>query len=520
VANRIETLKTEKDGLDVWPDLLRYAREGTPIEAIPEDDLERMKWYGVFHRKQTPGYFMMRLRTPGGRLSSDQLRVLAAVARDFGHGTADLTTRENVQLRGLRLPDVPVIIERLASVGISTRQSGMDNVRNIVSCPLAGIDAAEVLDTADLALELQRALLDAGKAYSNLPRKLNVAITGCREDCAQSQTHDLAFVPATCTIDNHHVAGFNVLVGGALGGTSPRLAEPLDVFLRPDEVVPFFLALLTVFREHGRREQRTKARLKWLLDEWGARILRRAVQRELPFRLARAGRLALTRVAGDHIGIHYQRQLGLKYVGLHVPVGRITADQTAELARIADEYGTSEVRLTVDQNLVLPNVTAARLPRLLHEPLLQALSPAPDGVWRHLVACTGNDYCHFSHIDTKGTALALARELEARGVRTAAGTRIHISGCVHACGKHRVGDIGIVGTPMRVGEAVVAGVDLFAGGCLGNEARLATVVAEGVSLDALTDRVQELLLARGSQAARGAEHQDEATEEATKESAA
>src|SRR5579885_2348037 len=194
--NKIEAAKAEKDGLDVLPDLLRYAAEGTPIDAIPEADLDRMKWYGVFHRRQTPGYFMMRLRTPGGRLSGEQMRTLAGVAHEYGHDTVDLTTRQNVQLRGLTLPDIPDILRRLGAAGIATRQSGMDNVRNIVGCPLAGIDAGEVYDTTHLVEELQSELLVAGKQFSNLPRKLNVSIAGCREDCGQAQTQDVAFVPA------------------------------------------------------------------------------------------------------------------------------------------------------------------------------------------------------------------------------------------------------------------------------------------------------------------------------------
>jgi len=268
-VSKQELMKSAKDGLDVLPDLQRYAMERTPIEAIPSDDLDRMKWYGVFHRKQTPGLFMLRLRTLGGRLTGEQLRTVVAIAREFGGGTADITTRENLQLRGLTLADIPAALQRLEAAGISTRQSGMDNVRNFIGCPLAGIDVAEVYDTTALIVDLQEALLAARKTFSNLPRKSNVSITGCREDCGQAQNQDLGFLPAVHERDGHRVMGFDVLVGGALGGASPRLATPLDVFVRPEEVVPFFTALLGVYRDHGSREQRTRARLKWLLDGWG-----------------------------------------------------------------------------------------------------------------------------------------------------------------------------------------------------------------------------------------------------------
>jgi ferredoxin-nitrite reductase len=499
--NKFEAMKAAKDGLDVLPDLLRYAAERTPIEEIPEDDLDRMKWYGVFHRKQTPGFFMMRLRTPGGRLTGEQLHAIAGIARDFGRGGADITTRQNIQLRWLTLPDVPEILRRLEAAGITTRQSGMDNVRNFIGCPLAGIDGGEVIDTTALIDELQRTLLEAGKSFSNLPRKFNVSIAGCREDCGHAQTQDLGLLPAAAEIDGRRVTGFNVLVGGALGGSSPRLATPLDVFLRPEQVAPFFVALISVYRDHGPREQRTKARLKWLIEEWGEARLRAVIEQYLERALLRAGRPLTVRVAGDHLGVHRQRTLGVNYVGLHVPVGRITAAQLDELGRLAAEYGVNEARLTIDQNVVIPNVTFPRLERLLAEPLLKELRPDPPGVWRNLVACTGNDYCHFSLIDTKSRAMELGIELERRGVTVPDGTRIHMSGCVHACGKHHVGDLGLLGATVRVGEHVVEAVHVYADGRLGEDARLARRVRESVLIPELADIAETLLLQRAAQAA-------------------
>jgi ferredoxin-nitrite reductase len=495
--NRFEAFKAEKDGLDVLPDLLRYAAEETPIDQIPEDDLDRMKWYGVFHRKQTPGFFMMRLRTPGGRMSSQQLRAIASIARDFGRNTADLTTRENIQLRWLTLPVIPEILQRLERAGITTMQSGMDNVRNFIGCPAAGLDPAEVIDTTLLIRSLQRVLV-GNREFTNLPRKFNVSLAGCRQDCGHAQTQDLGFVPATSEIDGRRVAGFNVLIGGALGGTSPRLATPLDVFLRPEEVVEFFSALLIVYRDNGPREQRTKSRIKWLVAEWGEERLREEIEDTLGYQLRRAGRVETLHTAGSHLGVHPERTLNVSYVGLHVPVGRVSADQMDELARLAEEYGAGELRLTVDQNILIPHVTDARLNRLLAEPLLRELRPNPPPIWRNLVCCTGNDYCHFSLIDTKGQALALAHDLEERGVEVAPGTRIHVSGCVHACGKHHVADIGVQGSNIRLDGEVRESAHLFAGGRLGDYGRLAELVREDVLLDDLSDEVEALLLKRVS----------------------
>lgn len=497
--NKFEAMKAEKDGLDVWPDLLRYAAEDTPIEDISEDELNRMKWYGVFHRPQRPGTFMLRLRLTGGVVTSPQLREIGALSREFGHGTVDITTRQNIQLRDLRLPDIPGILERLSNVGVHSLQTGMDNVRNFIGCPLAGIDGMELFDSTPLLTAIAAAHQMAGKSLSNLPRKMNVSIAGCRDDCGHAQTQDIGFVPATAEIEGRRVAGFNVLAGGALGGTSPRLATPLDVFLRPEEVVPFFLALVAVYRDNGPREVRTKSRLKWLIAEWGEEKLRTAVEERMEVPLRRAGTDERLQIAGDHLGIHPQRQVGLSYVGLHIPVGRIGSDDLEELAALAERYGRGELRLTIDQNVVIPHVPDACLSALLGESLLLRLRPNPPAVWRSLVACTGNDYCHFSLIDTKTHAFNLATDLERKGIQVPKGTRIHVSGCVHACGKHHVGDIGLQGANIRTAGGVEEAADVYVGGKLGEDGRLAARVLENVHVADLPVLVEALVRQRFQQ---------------------
>ena len=497
--NKIEQMKHDKDGLDVWPDLLHYAATDTPVDQIPEDELNRMKWFGIFHRPQRPGTFMMRLRVTGGRLNSAQLRAIARISRDLGHGEADLTTRQNIQLRELHLRDIPSVLTQLSDVGLHSTQTGMDNVRNLIGCPLAGADGMELFDSTPLLNAVAEAHLVARKEFSNLPRKFNVSIAGCRDDCGHAQTQDLGFVPATKDIDGRRVAGFNVLVGGALGGTSPRLATPLDVFLRPDVVVPFFLALLRVYRDNGPREIRTRARLKWLIADWGEERLRAEVERELEAPLPRAGVDERLQVSGDHLGIHPERTVGLNYVGLHVPVGRISAAQMEGLAAIAETHGNGELRLTVDQNVVVMGIPDANLSALLAEPLLAELRPNPSSVWRNLVACTGNDYCHFSLIDTKKHAFQLATELERRRIQVPQGTRIHVSGCVHACGKHHVGDIGLQGANIRLGNRVDEAADVFVGGKLGEEPRLAAKILSNVHWEDLPVLVEALVRQRFQQ---------------------
>ncbi len=487
--NKIEQLKSEKDGLDVWPDLVRYATEGTLIDQIPEDDLQRMKWYGVFHRPQRPGTFMMRLRIHGGRLTSAQVRTIASLAAEFGGGTADLTTRQNLQFRDIRLANVPEILARLEGCGLGALQTGLDNVRNYMGCPIAGIDGLELMDTTPILRAIASAHLGE-RAFSNLPRKFNLSLAGCREDCGHAQTQDLGFVPATRRVDGRLVSGFNVLVGGALGGSSPRLATPLDVFVQPHEVVCLFTAILAVFRDNGPREIRTKARLKWLIADWGEARLREAVEAEAGYPFERAGKDERTSEAGDHLGVHPQRQAAMSYAGLHVPVGRITAGQLAGLANLADAYGKGELRLTAGQNVIIPHIADASVAAFLGEPLLIELQPDPSPVWRGLVACTGSDYCHYSLIDTKTRAIELATELERRETRVAPGTRIHLSGCIHACAAHHIADIGLQGANVRSGGEVFEAADIFIGGQLGHEGRLATKTGERVVMSEMADALE------------------------------
>jgi ferredoxin-nitrite reductase len=490
--NKIEAIKAEKDGLDVIDDLARFAEEG--FGAIPEDDFERLKWYGLFRRKPTPGYFMLRLRIPNGILNSVQMRELANLTVCFGRGTADITTRQNIQLRWLTIEQAPALFERLRMVGLTSQQSGMDNVRNYVGCPIAGLDPDEVLDASPLTYALQAALLNK-RAYSNLPRKFNVSIAGCRQDCGHAQANDLGFTPATAP---DGTTGFNVWVGGALGGKEPRLGEPLDLFARPDEVVELACRVLEVFRDHGPRESRLHARLKVLLGHWGVARFRAEVERYLGRTPAPAGRDEVRTHGGDHIGVHAQQQPGRVYVGLLVPVGRISGMQMKELARLADEYGAGELRLTSDQNVLIPHVAEARLPALLTEPLLTELSPTPHPVMRGLVTCTGNDYCHFSLIDTKGRGLELARSLEMRmpNLDPAVRLRLHMSGCPHACGQHQIADIGLQAARVRRDGVVLDAADVFRGGRLGPGGLLATKTDDNVTFDELPGLIEADIEAR------------------------
>ena len=256
------------------------------------------------------------------------------------------------------------------------------------------------------------------------------------------------------------------------------------------DVVELGTTILAVYRDHGLREKRKESRLKWLLREWGMEKFRDVVEERFGRPLERAGESLSIRHGGDHIGVTRQANPGLRVVGCHVPVGRVTSDDLSEFGRLAREYGTAELRLTVQQNVLIPNIPAERLQELRAEPLLEKYSPAPSAWSRAMVTCTGNDYCQFSLIDTKGEALKLAAALEARyAVVDDAPIRIQMSGCPHACGQHRAGEIGLLGHKLRVDGQVVDGIDIFTGGRLGTDAQLGDLAEKGVLINDLPEAV-------------------------------
>lgn len=487
----IESLKASQPPLEIINSIYRWAEEG--YEAIPPEQYELLKWYGIFQRKQTPGHFMLRMRISNGILSSRQLQTIASISRDFGRGVGDFTTRQNIQLRWIRIEDVPEIFDRFRAAGLTSQQTGMDNFRNVAGCPAVGLDASEFLDARQQTIATSLSML--GHEFENLPRKFNISISGCRYDCAHAQANDIGMTPATRKLGGRILRGFNVVVGGALGGKTPHLAEPLDVFVLPEQVTPLCRAILTVFRDHGNREKRQQARLKWLIWEWGMAKFRDEVMKVFGENLPSAGHSQLlpheqAHLHADHIGVHAQRQVGMSYVGLLVPVGRFTDRQLFELAGISERYGQCEVRLTNEQNVLIANVPDKKLDALLAEPLLQEWRPTPSGVVRGLVTCTGEDYCHFALNDTKGISLEIARLLEKRFPDIDKVVRLNVSGCIHACGRHRATELGLLATRIRQenGE-IVDGFDIFKGGQLGEHAQL----AEEVHSNATIDQTIELL---------------------------
>jgi ferredoxin-nitrite reductase len=494
--NAVEKAKQDKDGLDSLDDILEHAA-ADDWESLTEEDKARFKWHGLFFRKQTPGHFMLRLRLVGGATNAAQLRVIADLCDEYGKGFCDLTTRQQVQLRWFGIGDVPAMWERLVAVGLNSKQTGMDNVRGVAGCPLAGVAANELFDATPVAQAFTDRILD-NKAFTNLPRKFNVTITGCRENCCHTETQDLALVPASFAGDGGRVVGFNVLVGGKQGSGGYTPALPLDAFVAPDEAADVCAEIVGIFRDFGPREQRTKARLRFLIEDKGIPWLRTELERRLGRALPPAGVDERRQGHTDHLGIQPQALTDsgprLYSVGLLVPVGRITSAQVRAVADLADRYGTGDVRLTVGQNLVVLNVTEDKLEALKKEPIVTELPHDPSPVMRGLVACVGSDYCHFALIETKGWAVEVARELERRTAgRKLKPLTIHWSGCPAGCGLHQAATIGLQGCRARSDGQVVDAAHVSVNGRSGPGAQAGQDLMYDVPCERLADTLEGLV---------------------------
>ncbi len=493
--NKFEKFKAEKDGLAVKDELKHFAEIGW--EAVDKTDLEqRLKWLGVFYRPVTPGKFMLRLRVPNGILTAAQMQTLAEIVQRYGDdGSADITTRQNIQLRGIRLEDVPDIFAQLKAVGLTSMQSGMDNVRNITGSPVAGINGDELIDTRQLVKDVQDMITNSGEGnreFTNLPRKFNIAIEGGRDNAVHAEINDIALVPAY----KDEKLGFNVLVGGFFSAKRCESAIPLDAWVEPqsEDVVGLCRAILEVYRDRGLRANRQKSRLMWLIEEWGVETFRSEVEKVYGKPLATAApEDEINWDKRDHIGVHQQVQPGYNYVGLHVPVGRFMADTMFELARLAEVYGSGEIRVTVEQNAIIPGIADDKLEAFLSEPLLEQFSIDPSSLTRSLVSCTGSRYCNFALIETKQQGFKMAQDLDAE-LDLPERVRIHWTGCPNSCGQPQVADIGLMGTKARKDGKTVEAVDLYMGGKVGKDAQLGDRVRKGIPCDELPGVLKDILM--------------------------
>lgn len=487
--NPVEIWKAAKHGFDVWPDLLRWAQEGTPHEKIDEPDLQRMKWYGIFWRKHDRDRYMIRIRIPGCEMTAEQARAVAFVAYEAGHEIVDVTTRGNVQVQGLPIQKVPGVIAALERVGLTSKQTGWDNIRNVTSHPLSGLDPEELYDTRELARAVT-ALFVGSRELSDLPRKFNIALTGRADSAPHEWTQDIAWLAARGPDGS---VGFRLLIGGTQG-QNPHLGWHLPVFVRPEQVVEVTYRILQVFRELGdRTAKRTQARFRYLIERIGPDTVLEEIERRLGFALIRFPEPPPPpRATESFIGWFRQKQPGRWAVGVAVPMGRLTWRQMEGLAVLARKYGDGSLRTATDQNLVLPNVPGEARAALGHDLAGLGLAFEADSLTRHTVVCTGKQFCGLAITETKGYAFQLVEELRRRRVECY-GIRIAMSGCLNACAQHHTADIGLKGVKVRKGLKVVDGFDLYLGGGVSGQLELGILHKKGVPFGQLAESLEQLI---------------------------
>ena len=484
----VEQWKMAKHGMDVWPDVERYAAAKTPMAGIEEPELERMKWYGYFYRKNNDmDHYMSRVRIPGCELTAAQARTVAQIAREWGYGIVDVTTRGNLQVQGLTIERLPAVREALDRAGLTARQTGHDNVRNVTSHPHSGLDPEELIDTRDLARQIQD-LIVASREFSDLPRKFNIALTGRTDPAGHAWTQDICFVAARGPDGR---VGFQLLLGGNQG-QSPHLSWHAQVLVKPTQVVEVTGAILRTFRELGYRHNRHHVRFRYLVERLGLEQVLVEVEKRLGYAMERYPIAPPKPTAEeDFIGWFGQKQEGLWAVGVCVPLGRLTSDQVDGLAGIAERHGDGTLRTTYDQNLVLPGVMTASKSAMAYGLARHGLTAEPDPVARNVVACTGKQFCNLAVTETKGHAYQLMEALRRRKVQLH-GIHVNMSGCPSSCGMTHTGDIGLKGTRVRWQGNVVDAFDVYLGGGLAQNVQLGILYQKGVPAHQLPETVERL----------------------------
>jgi len=467
-----EKLKLEKDGLDVIHDIYRYAKTG--FASIADDDFDRMKWYGVYRQKpKDSGYFMMRTKVPGGQLNAAQAKKIGEIVERFAHGFCDITTRQTIQMHWLKIEDIPTIFSELHSVGITTSGACGDDTRNVVSCPVAGLDPEEIIDSTAQLWEVNHAMTD-NRDFSNLPRKYKISVSGCCIHCAQPDINDCSIFGLKRTVNGVEEVGYGCMIGGGLSA-SPHLAQILPFFLKPEQVWPVVKAVTEVFRDEGYRLKRNRARFKFLVADWGIERMAQEVAQRLDFTPENHTDFPVLRdQETDHLGIHPQKQSGLYWVGVCFPGGRVRDGILIKISDLAAKYcatGKDAIRLTNKQNLIIINVPEANLPALKAELDALGLDYNPSNFRKGCVSCTGIEFCNLAVAETKNRMISLLDELETTSGWYKDKIRIHFSGCPSSCGQHQIADIGFRGARTKVNGEMVDAYDAFIGGRLGHNRR-------------------------------------------------
>lgn len=491
-----ETAKRARHPLDRWDEVVARAEAGQFPKGI---DVFLTKYQGLFYVAPAQDSFMCRLRIPNGILNAWQFRGLADAAESFGGGYADVTTRANLQIREIAASNAIDLLAAIQALGLTSRGSGADNIRNITGGATAGIDPQELYDTRQLCRDMQLYILNHREMYG-LPRKFNIAFDGGGKVPTLEDTNDIGFVACKVTGGEGVEPGvyFHLQLGGITGHLD--FAFETGVLLKPGECVKAAGAVVRAFIAHGDRTNRTRARMKYVIDRLGREAFLAEVEKEYGQPLRRIGKAEIApRPLADkhgHVGVHAQKQAGLNYLGIVLPVGRVTSEQMRGIAAIAERFGSGTVRLTVWQNFLISDVADRDVGVCIAAIQALGLGVEAGAIRRGLVACTGNAGCKFAASNTKGHALKLADYLEAR-VPVDLPVNIHLTGCHHSCAQHYVGDIGLLATKVERGEESVEGYHVFIGGGAAstNEQAMAREYARDVVFDDLPPLIERLLAA-------------------------
>lgn len=465
--NSVERIKAERHPFDVLGYLPTLA--ATSYEEIAEEEILRLQWYGLYHDKPKVGEFMLRVKLPNGELTAAQLDAVGRVSEEFGAGSGELTTRQDIQLHHIRLETLPQVLERLGEAGLNTAGGCGDNVRNITGCPVAGVDPDERFDVTPTIRELH-GFFSGNRAYGNLPRKHKYTISACRCHCNAPEIHDIALVG----VIQDGRAGYSYWVGGGLSSV-PRIGRSLGVFVPTDEALEVSRGLTELWSEDLRyRMSRARARFKFMVDDDGPELLREKLETRLGWKLQDIQVEPAPEGRSDHLGIHAQRPgpdgVEMFWIGVPVFPGLITGVQMREVAALLPE-GTL-VRITREQNFLILNVPAAEVQRVVDRVRHVGFELNLNPMRGHSIGCTGDPHCNFAVGDTKPKLVEIVTHLENRFGERASDLRLYLDGCPHACGQHWVGDLGFQGTTRNSETGKIPSYDVIVRGKLGPDAAI------------------------------------------------
>jgi len=506
-AQRAERLKRAMNPWEGLDEIRRFAREG--FDSIPPEWIGTyFRWWGVYTQGDGAGVtggqggvgralqrFMVRIRIPNGIMSSHQLRAIADLTRRYANGIADLTVRQNIQLHWVTIESLPEVLDGLWRVGLNTTGACGDVVRNVTGCPVAGVDADEIIDASPLVLETSQLLAGNSKFY-NLPRKFKISIAGCHSWCSYPEINDIGLTAITRTVGGKKEVGFSLRVAGGLSA-EPYLGARLDAFVQQGQVVPVIKGIAELFRDSEvLREHRERARLKFLFlrHGWTAEQFLDELHQRIGFRLDPAvEEHPPDDVYRDHVGIHAQKQPGLSYVGAVVLRGRITADQMQSAADVAERYASGELRATTMQNLLVVNVPTINADALANELDAIGFQVSGSAFARGAVACSGTEFCKLAITETKSFSRWLVEEMEERLPGFDQHLKLHVTGCPNSCGQHWIADVGIEGKKIKVDGGLADAYYFCVGGALGLHQSTARPVGYRCLATEVPDALERLL---------------------------